>query len=130
MEVVPGGVCAAVGWACATKRAATIRAAAAASNPPRLLNFISVTCQIDLGIASCTSRTETDRCSFRPAIDVRRSVEPEFVERYRKLWHQRRDQSCTGRKLIGEGIDISSGLPMHRGYAGGRVDHPIFPHTV
>src|SRR6266853_3342816 len=118
MAAGPGGVCAAVGWACATKRAATIRAPAAASNPSRFLNFISVTPQIDLGIASCTSRTETDRCSSRLAIDVCRSVEPEFVERHRKLGHQRRDQSCTGRKLIGEGIDISSGLPMHRGYAG------------
>src|SRR6266446_7164824 len=130
MEGVRGGVCAAVGWACATKRAATIRAAAAESNPLRLLIFIGVTPQIVLGTASCTSRSETDRHSFRPAIDVRRSVEPEFVERYRKFGHQRRDQSCTGRKLVGEGIDISSGLSMHRGYAGGRVDHPIFPHAV
>src|SRR6266850_416679 len=126
----PGGVCAAVGWACAAKRAATIRAPAAESNLSRLLIFISVTPQIVLGTASCTGRSETDRCSFRLAIDVGRSVEPEFVERYRKLGHQRRDQSRTGRKLIGEGIDISSGLPMHRGYAGGRVDHPIFSHTV
>src|SRR5260370_18129472 len=106
MEGVTGGVCAAVGWACATKRAATIRAAAE-SNPSRLLIFISVTPQIVLGTASCTSRSKTDRYSFRPAIDVRRSVEPEFVEQYRKLGHQRRDQSCTGRKLISEGIHIS-----------------------
>src|SRR5260370_20835304 len=107
MEGVPGGVCATVSWACARKRAATIRAPAAESNPSRLLIFISVTPQIVLGTASCTSRSKTDRYSFRPAIDVRRSVEPEFVEQYRKLGHQRRDQSCTGRKLISEGIHIS-----------------------
>src|SRR5258707_13647141 len=100
MAAGPGGVCAAVGWACATKRAATIRAAAAESNPSRLLIFISVTSQIVLGTASCTSRSKTDRYSFRPAIDVRRSVEREFVERDQKLWHKRRDQSGTRRRLF------------------------------
>src|SRR5215468_4695963 len=40
MEVVPGGVCAMAGSACATKRAATIRAPADASNPEWPLLFV------------------------------------------------------------------------------------------
>jgi hypothetical protein len=52
MAAGPGGVCAAVGWACATRKAATIRAPAVESNPSRLLIFISVTPQIVLGTAS------------------------------------------------------------------------------
>src|SRR5258707_15032346 len=43
MEGVPGGVWAAVSWACAANRTATIRAPAAESNLSRLLIFISVT---------------------------------------------------------------------------------------
>src|SRR5260370_28676275 len=58
MAAGPGGICAAVGWACVTKRAATIRVAAADSNPSRLLIFIGVTPQIVLGTASCTAEAK------------------------------------------------------------------------
>jgi hypothetical protein len=68
------------------------------------------TMAFSLQMCSCNcifGQSRRNRSVFiRLTIDVGCSVEGEFVERYRKLRRQRRNQSRIGRKLLSNSIDI------------------------